>query len=203
MSTCAPCLNQLHIRASCQGGPSACACEPATAGQCLQLASCRDKTQAWQGLNRIGNMLVPNENYCKFEEWLMPLLDTMLDEQVDLYCLVFFGARTHTHTRKRMSVLMHMERDMQLASGKPWTPSSFIKRLGLEINNKESIYYWYGRTSPSSMPPLMGRELLFCLCCPRSHYAFAIRTREGAPATFKREGSLPHSHFCKRICVAA
>jgi len=35
-----------------------------------------------QGLNRIGNMLVPNENYCKFEEWLMPLLDKMLDEQV-------------------------------------------------------------------------------------------------------------------------
>eukprot|EP00802_Teleaulax_amphioxeia_P006475 Tamp_06479.p2 GENE.Tamp_06479~~Tamp_06479.p2 ORF type:complete len:390 (+),score=110.82 Tamp_06479:49-1170(+) len=68
------------------------------------------KTLRLQGLNRIGNMLVPNENYCKFEEWLMPLLDKMLDEQ--------------------------------LASGKPWTPSSFIRRLGLEINNKESIYYW-------------------------------------------------------------
>jgi len=39
----------------------------------------------YQGLNRIGNMLVPNENYCKFEEWLMPLLDKMLDEQVVLF----------------------------------------------------------------------------------------------------------------------
>lgn len=68
------------------------------------------KTLRLQGLNRIGNMLVPNENYVKFEEFLMPLLDKMLDEQI--------------------------------ASGKPWTPSSFIKRLGLEINNKESIYYW-------------------------------------------------------------
>ena len=24
-----------------------------------------------QGLNRIGNMLVPNSNYVKFEEWIM------------------------------------------------------------------------------------------------------------------------------------
>ena len=34
-----------------------------------------------KGINRIGNLLVPNDNYCKFEEWLMPILDTMLEEQ--------------------------------------------------------------------------------------------------------------------------
>lgn len=34
-----------------------------------------------QGLNRIGNMLVPNSNYCAFEDWMMPILNTMLDEQ--------------------------------------------------------------------------------------------------------------------------
>ena len=34
-----------------------------------------------QGLNRIGNMLVPNSNYCKFEDWIMPILDAMLEEQ--------------------------------------------------------------------------------------------------------------------------
>ncbi|GFR42296.1 hypothetical protein Agub_g3194 [Astrephomene gubernaculifera] len=34
-----------------------------------------------QGLNRIGNMLIPNANYCKFEEWIMPILDAMLLEQ--------------------------------------------------------------------------------------------------------------------------
>ncbi|NXX78315.1 DHYS synthase, partial [Urocolius indicus] len=26
-----------------------------------------------RGLNRIGNLLVPNDNYCKFEDWLMPI----------------------------------------------------------------------------------------------------------------------------------
>lgn len=34
-----------------------------------------------KGLNRIGNMLVPNSNYCLFEDWIMPLLDGMLEEQ--------------------------------------------------------------------------------------------------------------------------
>ncbi|XP_072991065.1 deoxyhypusine synthase-like isoform X2 [Typha latifolia] len=34
-----------------------------------------------KGLNRIGNLLVPNDNYCKFENWIMPILDKMLLEQ--------------------------------------------------------------------------------------------------------------------------
>ncbi|KAJ1030686.1 hypothetical protein NDA18_001925 [Ustilago nuda] len=36
-----------------------------------------------QGLNRIGNLLVPNDNYCKFEDWVMPILDAMRAEQGD------------------------------------------------------------------------------------------------------------------------
>lgn len=31
--------------------------------------------------SRIGNLLVPNDNYCKFEDWLMPILDQMVLEQ--------------------------------------------------------------------------------------------------------------------------
>ncbi|XP_031742098.1 deoxyhypusine synthase isoform X3 [Cucumis sativus] len=34
-----------------------------------------------KGLNRIGNLLVPNDNYCKFEDWVIPILDQMLKEQ--------------------------------------------------------------------------------------------------------------------------
>ena len=34
-----------------------------------------------KGLNRIGNLLVPNDNYCKFENWIMPIFDQMLLEQ--------------------------------------------------------------------------------------------------------------------------
>jgi len=34
-----------------------------------------------KGQNRIGNLIIPNENYVKFEEWIMPVLDAMLFEQ--------------------------------------------------------------------------------------------------------------------------
>lgn len=34
-----------------------------------------------RGLNRIGNLLAPNDNYCLFEDWLMPILNSMHDEQ--------------------------------------------------------------------------------------------------------------------------
>jgi len=62
------------------------------------------------GINRIGNLLVPNNHYVEFEEFLMPILDQMLVEQ-----------RT---------------------AGKIWTPSAIIDRLGKEIDNEESVYYW-------------------------------------------------------------
>lgn len=34
-----------------------------------------------KGLNRIGNLLVPNKNYCSFETWLTPILDEMVEKQ--------------------------------------------------------------------------------------------------------------------------
>ncbi|KAJ8927907.1 hypothetical protein NQ314_019537 [Rhamnusium bicolor] len=67
------------------------------------------KTLRDHGINRIGNLLVPNDNYCSFENWIMPLLDDMLKEQKD---------------------------------GVLWTPSKVIEKLGKEINNEDSIYYW-------------------------------------------------------------
>ncbi|KAG6814204.1 hypothetical protein H0H92_000881 [Tricholoma furcatifolium] len=76
-----------------------------------------------RGMNRIGNLVVPNDNYCKFEDWLMPILDAMLAEQK--------------------------------ATGNMWTPSSFIRRLGKEINNEESVYYWaYKNDIPVYCPAL-------------------------------------------------
>jgi deoxyhypusine synthase len=34
-----------------------------------------------KGINRIGNLLVPNENYCAFEDWVTPHLTEMLEIQ--------------------------------------------------------------------------------------------------------------------------
>jgi deoxyhypusine synthase len=92
-----------------------------------------------RGMNRIGNLVVPNDNYCKFEDWLMPILDSMLAEQKQC--------------------------------GTVWTPSSFIRRLGKEINNDESIYYWaYKVINP--LPDLMTICLRFPL--PRITFLFIV-----------------------------
>jgi deoxyhypusine synthase len=39
------------------------------------------KALRMKGQNRIGNLLVPNKNYCLFEDFLTPILDEMLEEQ--------------------------------------------------------------------------------------------------------------------------
>ncbi|GKT28302.1 Deoxyhypusine synthase [Aduncisulcus paluster] len=78
-----------------------------------------------RGLNRIGNMLVPNSNYCLFDDWLVGggILDQMKKEQDE--------------------------------EGVRWTPSKFIHRLGREIDNEESVYYWaYKNDIPVFCPGL-------------------------------------------------
>ncbi|CAD6196967.1 unnamed protein product [Caenorhabditis auriculariae] len=39
------------------------------------------KTLRSNGMNRAGNVLIPNDNYCAFEDWLNPILDECLAEQ--------------------------------------------------------------------------------------------------------------------------
>ena len=34
-----------------------------------------------KGVNRLGNLLVPNDNYCAFEQWAAPIVARMHDEQ--------------------------------------------------------------------------------------------------------------------------
>jgi deoxyhypusine synthase len=86
-----------------------------------------------KGLNRIGNLLVPNANYCAFEDWVVPILDTMLAEQ---------------EAAKGTEAEFH------------WTPSKIIHRLGKEINNEQSVYYWaYKNNIPVFCPALTDGSL--------------------------------------------
>lgn len=90
--------------------------------------SLQGKELRLKGINRIGNLLVPNDNYCKFEDWLMPILDQMLLEQK--------------------------------TEGTQWTPSKMIHRLGKEINNPESVYYWaYKNNIPVFSPAITDGSL--------------------------------------------
>ncbi|ADV24448.1 deoxyhypusine synthase, putative [Cryptococcus gattii WM276] len=81
-----------------------------------------------KGLNRIGNLLVPNSNYCAFEDWVVPILDRMVEEQEE--------------------------------QGVKWSPSSVIRRLGKEIDNEDSVYYWcYKNDIPVFCPALTDGSL--------------------------------------------
>lgn len=92
-----------------------------------------------KGLNRIGNLLVPNDNYVKFEEWIIPIYDQMLKEQEEAA-------------------------EQRLAAGSDvndptspgwWTPSKVIHRLGKEIDNEDSVLYWaYKNDIPVFCPAL-------------------------------------------------
>jgi deoxyhypusine synthase len=105
-----------------------------------------------KGLNRIGNLIVPNDNYCKFEDWVMPILDTLLAEQ---------------ETSKKDPKIPQDEKLV-------WTPSKIIRRLGLEINNETSVLYWAAKNNiPIFCPALtdgsLGDMLYFhsFKCSPR------------------------------------
>lgn len=62
-----------------------------------------------EGVNRAGNILIPNARYCRFEDFITPILEK-----------VYAGQK----------------------EGRTISVSEFIKLLGKEINNPESIYYW-------------------------------------------------------------
>lgn len=87
-----------------------------------------------KGLNRIGNLVVPNNNYCAFEDWIVPILDQLLEEQ---------------------------EQEFQKTGERfMWTPSKVIHRLGKEINNESSVYYWaYKNDIPVFCPALTDGSL--------------------------------------------
>lgn len=93
-----------------------------------------------KGLNRIGNLLVPNSNYCAFEDWLVPILDRMLDEQE--------AARQKARETGDEADELH------------WTPSRITRRLGLEIQHEESVLYWAARNDiPVFCPALTDGSL--------------------------------------------
>ncbi|KAI4098602.1 MAG: hypothetical protein L6R37_006396 [Teloschistes peruensis] len=86
-----------------------------------------------KGMNRIGNLVVPNNNYCAFEDWVVPILDQMLQEQ-----------------------------EVSRGSDRPlkWTPSTVIRRLGQEIKDESSICYWaYKNGIPMFCPALTDGSL--------------------------------------------
>jgi deoxyhypusine synthase len=85
-----------------------------------------------KGINRIGNLLVPNSNYCEFEDWVMPLIGRMHDEQDAAW----------TEWAAAVAARGPDSGEEPLPEKFAWTPSKVIRRLGREINNPDSVLYW-------------------------------------------------------------
>ena len=93
-----------------------------------------------KGLNRIGNLVVPNKNYCAFEDWIVPIFDRMLAEQ---------------ETAKQKARETGNDEDEL-----HWTPSRVTERLGREIDNEDSVLYWAARNGiPVFCPALTDGSL--------------------------------------------
>ncbi|MFA5855721.1 MAG: deoxyhypusine synthase [Candidatus Pacearchaeota archaeon] len=77
-----------------------------------------------EGVNRAGNIFIPNSRYCEFEEFMTPILEKLYQNQ------------------KKTGNIINV--------------SDFVKELGKEINNKESIYYWcYKNEIPVYCPAII------------------------------------------------
>ena len=69
-----------------------------------------------KGINRIGNLLVPNKNYCEFEDWLTPLIEKMHKEQDEKWA------------EWAKEVSQRDPGDVSVLEKFVWTPSKFIHR---------------------------------------------------------------------------
>jgi deoxyhypusine synthase len=90
-----------------------------------------------RGINRIGNLLVPNKNYCDFEDWVSPILNKMHDE---------LDAATLSWAQARATAAASGDGSIDDGDGQRflWTPSKVIERLGREIDHPDSVLYWAG-----------------------------------------------------------
>jgi len=110
-----------------------------------------------RGINRIGNLLVPNLNYCAFEEWVMPLLGAMHDEQdasrarllaaqVASAAAAAALAAEPKSAKLRAAASEAADRAERAAQAEVvWTPSAVIERFGLEVKDESSVWYWCAR----------------------------------------------------------
>ena len=87
-------------------------------------------------INRIGNLLVPNDNYCTFEDWVSSVFAGMLDEQEVSQKAIF---QHHFDRIAWLSANPNTRLPPDLAEDfHPfhWSPSAMIARFGKVLNDR-------------------------------------------------------------------
>ena len=112
-----------------------------------------------RGINRIGNLLIPNINYCNFEDWLTPLIERMHNEQderwTEMATKLAMKSKEEAAAGGANGNNNDSSTEQELLTPYSITPSEFISRLGKEINNESSVLYWaYKNSIPIFCPAL-------------------------------------------------
>ncbi|KAI5156019.1 deoxyhypusine synthase [Nematocida parisii] len=95
-----------------------------------------------QGLNRVGNILIPNENYFAFEDWMTEFLNDIIEGRLE-------NNPESTEIQGLGSGYRRVD-DISII-----TPSRFIYELGKKVNSEESVYYWaYKNNIPVYCPAI-------------------------------------------------
>lgn len=98
-----------------------------------------------KGINRIGNLLVPNKNYCQFEDWVSPIINKMHDEQDE----------AAIQWSQDFLKWKEMSDDGSPPIKFVWTPSKVIERLGLEMDHDDSVLTWAARNKIPVLCPAL------------------------------------------------
>ncbi|KAH9385740.1 deoxyhypusine synthase [Nematocida major] len=85
------------------------------------------------GLNRVGNVLIPNENYFLFEEWMTSFLDGIIAGDVSEKC---------SEEVQGLGCGYRKAGDITII-----TPSRLIHEMGRKVECAESVYYWAHKNS--------------------------------------------------------
>jgi len=97
-----------------------------------------------KGINRIGNLLIPNRNYCQFEDWMNPLIEIMHNEQ---------DQKDREWAKEVANA--NLKDGEELPERFVWTPSKMIERLGHEIDNESSVLYWAAKNKIPIFSPAL------------------------------------------------
>lgn len=91
------------------------------------------------GWNRIGNMVINNDNYFTFEKWFTSLLNELVSGCAEEYLNIDPSTKNNIPYTKTHPLIL--------------TPSKLINFLGKRVNNEDSVLYWCYKNNISVYSP--------------------------------------------------
>lgn len=129
-----------------------------------------------KGLNRVGNVLIPNENYFEFENWMNSFLSSVVD-----------GIEEGVNNNNERESGYRKIEELAII-----TPSRMVYEMGRKVQNEESFCYWaYKNNIPVYCPGITDGSIGDMITCYERRRNIVIDVAEDI-VQMNREGL-----FCK------